>query len=282
MYICRWHDGVVTLAGKCDRLRMQFACGMFSRGSMDEREREFLKKPIIYLFLGSCDYPILWIRTRDNRALADHFAFDTTSLRYRFDGRKVSGSRIRLGSRGTTKGNERRNGKGKGEKRVCEMPCMFHECYRLHGNTSVDRNAGATCRRETCGVAGRTTFFLIHAINFHLARALDVWSPLPPLFSIPSPGSLALFFVGPVFPNATSSLPGFSSYSTVQLLSLADRRKSRWSFAREVRIAIACVSKERSRRDHFARPTFSKSIALEVYFSYLFTHSAYGREFTLW
>lgn len=40
MYICRWNDGVVMLAGKCDRLRMQFASGMFSRGSMDERERE--------------------------------------------------------------------------------------------------------------------------------------------------------------------------------------------------------------------------------------------------
>lgn len=192
-----------------------------------ERERESSKKPIIHLFLGSCVYPILWIRARDNRALADHFAFDTTSFRYRLDGRKVSGSRIRLGSRGTTKGNERRKGKGKGEKRVCEMPCMFHECYRLHGNTSVDRNAGATRRRETCGVAGRTTFFLIHAINFHLARALHVWLPLPPLFSIPSPGSLALFLASPVFPNATSSLSGFSPYSTVRLLSLADRRKSR-------------------------------------------------------
>lgn len=72
---------------------------------------------------------------------------------------------------------------------MCEMPCMFHECYRLHGNTSVDRNAGATCRRETCGVAGRTTFFLIHAINFHLARALDVWLPLPsPFFLFLCPG----------------------------------------------------------------------------------------------
>lgn len=42
---------------------------------------------------------------------------------------------------------------------------MFHECYRLHGNTQAGRRTGAT--------AGRTTFFLIYAINFHPARSRD-------------------------------------------------------------------------------------------------------------
>lgn len=101
--------------------------------------------------------------------------------------------------------NKRKRGRGKS---VCEMRAMLHRCYRLHGNTYVGRggrkgDAGAT--RGTCAAAGRTTFFLTEAINFHPARSRATTSSSPPsptlLFS--SPSLTARFFA--LFPTTPTA-----------------------------------------------------------------------------
>lgn len=86
-----------------------------------------------------------------------------------------------------------------GGKSVCEMRAVFHRCYRLHGNTYVRQGRGkrgdAGATRGTCAAAGRTTFFLAEAINFHPARsrATAASSPSPSRFSFPPPLPTSLF-----------------------------------------------------------------------------------------
>lgn len=103
-----------------------------------------------------------------------------------------------------------------GGKSVCEMRAVFHRCYRLHGNTYVRQGRGkrgdAGATRGTCAAAGRTTFFLAEAINFHPARsrATAASSPSPSRFSFP-PSLTHLAFLllfpplRPLLSNAVSS-----------------------------------------------------------------------------